>query len=259
MGVRKVLAGCGCATLAITVALVAGVGLGLFWLKGRAQKLAAGIDSLTLSAREIDGWEAKANAHAWDRRPDGIVPESRLLTFLEVRRRVHLVYEENKAEIEALARQGGGEQPLDPARALAVGGRSAVMLADLRLAQVQALAELGMSEPEYRSIQLAVYKAWGAVRARDETGHTPAEAVAATARGVNQAVRSGVEGAREAGVPGSDRVDEDDVRRVEDAVSRAGASGAEALAVPAENVELFRKHEAEIDRYAMSGLALLGL
>ena len=34
---------------------------------------------------------------------------------------------------------------------------------------------------------------------------------------------------------------------------------AKALEVPKANIELFRKHEAEIRQYAMSGLGLLGL
>ena len=35
--------------------------------------------------------------------------------------------------------------------------------------------------------------------------------------------------------------------------------GAEALTVPPANVELVRKHEADIEKYAMHGLAFLGL
>jgi len=255
----KLLAGCGCLALAIATALVAGLGLGLFWLKGRAQDLTAGIDCLTAATDEIDTWEARANSHRWERPSDGVVPEPRLLTFLEVRRRVHAVYETHKADIEALARGEGGAEPLDPARVIAMGGRTAVMFTDLRLAQVRALAELGMSEPEYRAIQFAVYKAAGAARTRAETGHMPAEAVSAGARQVEEAVRTGLAGAREAGVPGSDRVGEDDVRRIEEKVASLGASGAEALAVPPQNLALIEKHRADIERYAMHGLAFLGL
>jgi hypothetical protein len=32
-----------------------------------------------------------------------------------------------------------------------------------------------------------------------------------------------------------------------------------SLAVPRANVELFRKHEADIKKYAMTGLAMIGL
>jgi hypothetical protein len=160
----KLLAGCGCLALAIAVALVAGVGLGLLWLKGKAEKLTASLESLSAVTDEIDAWEAKANAHPWAPRPDGVIPEPRLVTFLEVRRRVHAVHERNRAEIEALGRVEGPGAPHDPSRILAMGGRTAVMFTELHLAQVKALAELGMSEPEYRAIQLAVYKAAGAAR-----------------------------------------------------------------------------------------------
>lgn len=255
----KILAGCGCLALAIAAALLAGLGMGLFWLKGRAQDLTAGIESLTDTAEEIDTWEAKANAHPWERPSDGVIPEARLVTFLEVRRRVHAVYETHKADIEALGRGEGTGEPLGPAQVLAMGERVAVMFTKLRLAQVRALAELGMSEPEYRAIQLSVYKAAGAERTRTKTGHLPAEAVSATTREVEEAVRKGLTSAREAGVPGSGRVSEDDVRRIEGTVARVGAGGAEALAVPPENLALFEKHRADIERYAMHGLAFLGL
>jgi hypothetical protein len=255
----RILAGCGCLAVATAVALVAGMGLGVFWVKDRAKELVGDLDSLTSVTREIHAWETEANAHPYEPPPHGIVPEDRLLTFIEVRRRVHAVYETHKAELEKLAHDREGGPPLDAKRILAMGGRTAVMFSDLRLAQVKALAELGMSEREYRAIQLAVYKAWGAARTQSETGHTPAEAVSATAREVRKGVRNGVDSAREAGVPGSARVDDADVRRIEEAVSKAGEKGAQALAVPPENVALFEKHRKEIDRFAMTGLAFLGL
>jgi len=254
----RTLAGCGCLALVAATALVAGAGLGLLWLRDEVERLAGGLETVSAVTDEIDAWEARANAHPWNPRPDGVIPEERLISFLEVRRRVHSVYETHKADLEALGR-GPDAAVDDPKRLLALGGGTARMFVELRLAHVRALAEVGMSEPEYRSIQLAVYKAVAAERSEAGIGRRPAEAVADTTRGVQEVVRRGIDRAREAGLPGADRVGEDRVEEIETRVGRIGTSGAEALSVPPENVVLFRKHEAEIERYAMHGLAFLGL
>ena len=65
--------------------------------------------------------------------------------------------------------------------------------------------------------------------------------------------------AREEGVPGTAGLSEAERAAARGGPAEAGASGAEALAVPPANVELFRKHEADIEKYAMHGLAFLGL
>jgi hypothetical protein len=257
----KILAGCGCLAIVAAAALATGLGLGVFWVRDALHRLAGGAETLPAAFAEIDAWEKKANAHPWEPRPDGVIPEDRLLRFLEVRRRVNVEYERHKAEIEALARRSGPEArtALHPGDILALGGRTARMFVDLRLAQVRALAEEGMSEPEYRSIQLAVYKAAGAWKSEEETGRMPAEAVSEATRHVQGAVRSGLERARGEGLPGARRVSDSDIASLEKTLGEVGTSGAKALAVPPENVALFRKHEDEIERYAMHGLALLGL
>jgi hypothetical protein len=82
---------------------------------------------------------------------------------------------------------------------------------------MQALAAAGMSEGEYREIQLAVYSSAWASAAESEASRPPAEATPESAKVQPSAVR-----------------------------------------VPSANVELFRRHEAEIRKYAMHGLAFLG-
>jgi len=49
------------------------------------------------------------------------------------------------------------------------------------------------------------------------------------------------------------------VRKAQEAMEQLGQGAGEALAVPRANVELFRKYEADIKRYAMHGLAFIGL
>jgi hypothetical protein len=71
---------------------------------------------------------------------------------------------------------------------------------------------------------------------------------------MGEAAREGLNKAGAQGLPSP----ASDVRQAEEAASEL-AKTAEDLRVPAANLELFRKHEADIKKYAMSGLALIGL
>ena len=61
------------------------------------------------------------------------------------------------------------------------------------------------------------------------------------------------------GVPGADKMNEADARKLQEEMAQAGKSAGESLHVPRANVELFRKHAADLKKYAMHGLAFLGL
>jgi hypothetical protein len=256
----KMLAGCGCLALVAAVALVAGLGLGLFWLKDQAHDMAASVEALAARLDEIEEWERKANAHPYEAPEDGVIPESRLVTFLGVRRDVHEVYLTHKADLEELRERTERDgQRLSPAEVLALGSRAVRMFGDLRLAQVRALAENGMSEREYYALQTAVYVAAGASKAEAETGKMPAEAMTEASRQVRRAIRVALEAAQRQGVPGADRVSDAHMKRLEEGLARVGEEGAETLTVPPENIALVRRHQDEIHKYAMHGLAFLGL
>jgi hypothetical protein len=133
---------------------------------------------------------------------DGIVREDRLLKFLEIRRRVFGVYAKHKDELEALNKKKQADFG-DVTSGLSV-------LGEVRLAQAQALADVGMSEGEYHFLIQQVYKTlWAS------------------------------EAAKASPVP--------------------GVQTAPGLEVPPANIDLFRKHEAEIKQYAMGGLEWVGL
>jgi hypothetical protein len=120
-----------------------------------------------------------------------------------------------------------------------------------------------MSEAEYRDIQMAVYKSAWAAEATTESGKLPAEAVSDSmseaAKQVQSAMKAGLEAAKKEGVPGSGNVDDADVNKVQEGVSQLGQQASQALYVPKANVLLFRKYQAEIQKYAMHGLAFVGL
>jgi hypothetical protein len=252
----KILAGCGCLAILATALVVAGLGLAFFWLRGQA----SGVEAVATWSSDIETWRREANAHPFERRPDGVIAEPRLRAFLDVRRAVHQVYEAHEADVEALQQAFAGRRdPPGLAEILATGGTALEVYGELRLAQAKALAQAGMSEAEYDSIQSALYLVAAVAKAESETGHLPAEAVAKATRRMQEALRAGLEAGQREGLPGLDEVSEAELEQLEEALSRAGTSGSEALAVPPENVALYRRHQADIEKYAMHGLAVLGL
>ncbi len=48
------------------------------------------------------------------------------------------------------------------------------------------------------------------------------------------------------------------MRKLQEQVTKLGQDAGQALEVPRANVELFRKYEADIKKYAMHGLAFVG-
>jgi hypothetical protein len=238
--------------------------MGAWWAKRKITEATGGLERMTARTDEIDRWERKANANAYAPPADRVIAEDRFLKFLETRKRVYSVYERYEAELREVQRKAErSHDKLTPSELWSAGGTLAAAFGDIRLAQVKALAELGMSEAEYRDIQLAVYKSAWASTAETESGKLPAEAVtqstAEAARQMDAAMRAGLASARKEGVPGAGSLSEEDVRKLHEQLARAGEEAGQALEVPRANVELFRRHEADIKKYAMNGLAFIGL
>jgi hypothetical protein len=242
----KIALGCGCLVLLVGVAIVVVFGVGAFWAKNKLHQVTGNLEKMSGKAEQIEVLEKKANANPYSAPADGVISEARLLNFLEVRKAVFAVYERFKPQIEALSARHKGEQQPSFSSALEAGGKIAEVFSEARLAQVQALADVGMSEQEYRDIQVAVYKtAWAAESQRD-SGKLPAEAMREAA-----AAAEAQQGAA-AGLPPEEQ------QKLRESMKELGQA-ARALEVPKANVELFRKHEAEIKKYAMTGLELIGL
>jgi hypothetical protein len=260
----KVAIGCGCLLLLGAAAVVGVVGWGAFWAKGKISEATGGLERFTAKTEEIDRWEKKANANAYTPPADGVITEARFLKFLDTRKRVFAVYQRYEADLRDLQKksEAAGEK-LSPSDLWSAGGKVAEVFGEIRLAQMKSLAELGMSEAEYRDIQLAVYKSAWAAGAQTESGKMPAEAVsesmAEAAKGMNEAMRAGLEAAQKEGVPGSGKVSGEDAKKLQEQMTKLGQEAGEALKVPKANVELFRKYEADIKKYAMHGLAFIGL
>jgi hypothetical protein len=242
----KIAIGCGCVVLLGAAAVVGVLGAGAWWAKGKIQEASVGLDKMTAVTEEIERYEKQANANAYTAPADGVIPEARFLKFIDTRKQVYGVYERHETELREL--QEKADRPdgkLTLTELWSAGGSLAEMAGAIRLAQMKGLAAAGMSEEEYRAIQFAVYQSAWASEAESESGKLPAEAVSESmseaAKQVQDAMRSGVEG-----------------RQLQEGIEKLGKGAGEALYVPRANVELFRKHRADIKKYAMHGLAFLG-
>jgi len=230
----KVAIGCGIVAVLGMGAIAVTLGLGAYWLKGRADEMTGGLDNLARKAREIERWQKEADAHAFTRPADGVVTEESFARFMDVRRQVYATYEGHAAELEGLAARAKEEKDVSVSEALAGAGALARLGTDVRLALVKALAEVGMSQDEYAFVQAAIYQSAWASAVEQSTGQRPAEALGELMESMPA----------EAGAETAAAVDE---------IARA------ADEVPPANVALFRRHEDEIRKYAMSGLSFLGL
>jgi hypothetical protein len=221
----KIALGCGCLILLAGVAIVAVFGVGAFWAKSKLADVKGGLDKAGAKTQQIAALEQTANANSYSAPADGVIPEARFLKFLDTRKRVFAVYERHKTELSVLEAKSKGAREPSLSDALAAGRKVVELFGEIRLAQVQALADLGMNEQEYRDIQLAVYRTAWAAESQKQSGKLPAEAM-------REAQHESMAGLGQA---------------------------AQALEVPKANVELFRKYEAEVKKYAMTGLELIGM
>jgi len=209
----KVAIGCAVAVVLAGVAAVVMVGAGAWWLKGRVEETTGDLAKRT---EELESYQKKADANPFTPPADRVIPEARLVKFIEVRKGVYDVYEAHRAEFDGMKdRKDAGLSDL-----MKAGG----LLLDARTALLKGLAGVGMNEEEYQFIIQQVYQSAWASAVQKDTGKTPEEVAREAA---------------EAG-PGAEE-------------------GEEALRIPQANIDLFRKHEADLKKYAMEGLALAGL
>jgi hypothetical protein len=259
----KIAIGCGCVVLLGAAAVVGVLGVGAWWAKGKIEEASVGIDKMTKASEEIERFEKRANANPYTPPADGVIHEARFLKFMDTRKQLYAVYEGYEAELRDLQKKADSStDKLTLSELWSAGGSLAEMAGAIRLAQMKALAAAGMSESEYRDIQLAVYKSAWASEAESESGKLPAEAVSESmseaGKQMKDAMQSGAEAARQQGVPGAGQLSEQDARKLQEGMEQLGEQTGEALRVPRANVELFRKHQADIKKYAMHGLAFLG-
>lgn len=232
----KIAIGC------FVVALLGAVGVsavlfgGLWWAKSKVQDYTGNIAK---GAEEYARYEKQANANSFTPPADGAFTEDRLLKFLEVRKAVYSVYEMHRADFESMK----AKKQAELGDAMKIPG----ILAEIKLAQEKAQAQVGMSDGEYIFMVQSLYGAAMNSTVQKETGKTASQNLDEVAAQSRKAME---EAAKQTGVTSLP-----DMQGQMDQAKQALS----ALGAPQSNIDLYRKHEAEIKKYTMEGLALIGL
>ena len=254
----KIAIGCFVAAALVGTAAMAVFVGGLWWAKGKVETYAG--DTLA-KTQEIVRYEKQANLNPFTPPADGVIQEAQLVSFLNVRKEIHDVYQQHKPEFDSLSARTEHKKDLSLSETVEAGGILARLVADVRLVQMKALAAAGMSETEYRYVQQAVYRSAWAGEFEKEAGSQPSEHIATMLEAQKQALQAGQEAlkkAQEAMAPGAAPMTDEDVKSSQSVLDQLGER-TQALEVPRANIELFKKYEADIKKYAMTGLVAFGL
>ena len=244
----KIAIGCGAVLILGIIVVAVGIGGAAYWAKGKVEEVTGNED-------RIDELHKKANASGPFEAPaDGVIREDRLVKFIDIRKRVYSVYAKHQAALEAMGKKKEGDFS-DVTKGFSV-------INEIRVAQAEALADVGMSEDEYRFMVEQVYKtAWAAEVAKSTGGKSVSDAAAdayTKAAAEMEKARAESKEMRNADTPNADASVQkgiDDLRKQAEE-TRESARG---LDVPPQNIALFRKYEADIKKYAMAGLEWIGL
>jgi hypothetical protein len=241
----KIAIGCGIALIVAVVGVVAFVGIGAYWVKGKAESLQA-------EQKQIEDLKAKANEASFAEPADGVVEEPQIVRFIAVRKHVHDVYSKNEAFIESMKDDKKKDANFSDVR------KAFSLLNELRLAQAKGQADQQMSDSEYAFLVHQVYKSSWAAHVADQTGgKTLTEATDDANRKAIEQMKQAAERAAEQSPEMKDTLDKQ-VGALEEHADREH-DAAVATDVPPQNVALFRKYEADLKKYAMSGLEWIGL
>lgn len=238
----KIAIGCVVAVAVIGVIGAVVIVGGAWWAKGKLEGVAA-------EQKQIEELQRKADANPFTRPQDGRIEEAQLLKFLEVRKAIFAVYQKHQQDLEARKHK----QTADLGDMKAVFG----IINEIRLTQARALADRGMSSEEYHYLVEQVYKTlWASEMTKATGGKSISEAVSSS---TDQAAREMERQAEQGEMPDQAR---EAMREAAERMRKGSQEieeKAHALDVPPENIELFRKYESEIKKYAMTGLEAIGL
>ena len=215
----KVAIGCAILLFVAGIATVVILGGAMWWGKSKLDQVKGEVDKYTGDQARIEELQKKANANVFEEPADGVIAEPRLLTFLQIRKRVYDVYKKHEPEIEARRQKKQG----DLSDVTALMG----LVNEIRGVQAQAQADLGMSDAEYHFMVRQIYASSFVQQGSSPTA-TPAPGEPTPAPG------------EATPAPG-------------DTTPTLHSD------VPAQNLALFQKHEADIKKYAMTGMEFLGL
>ena len=138
------------------------------------------------------------------------------------------------------------------------------LIQDVKMTQVKAMEEQKMSPEEYSYIVEAVYKSWFAKGAKETMKH---ETLTETSQ--EQMKQSLEELDKKIQDPNTSQQEKEVLMKTKEMMESQWKAiteskelkqmDAELESVPKENIELFAKHQQEIQQYSMSGLEFIGL
>jgi hypothetical protein len=241
----KIAIGCGIALVVGVIGVVGVIVGGAYWAKSK-------VESVKAEQKEIEDLRTKANEATFSEPADGVVQEPQIVRLIAVRKKVYEVYSKNEAFIQSMKDEKKKEANFSDLR------KGFALLNELRLAQVKGQAEQRMSDSEYAFLVGQVYKSSWAAHVADQTGgKTLTEATDDANRKAIEQMREAAERAGEKSTQAKDAI-EKQVGALEEHADEAHDAAAAADAPP-QNVALFRKYEADLKKYAMSGLEWIGL
>lgn len=241
----KVAIGCGIALVVAVLAVVGVVVGGAFFVKGK-------VEALQAEQKQVQDLKAKANEATFEAPSDGLVQEAQIVRFIAVRKGVYDVYSKNEAFIEAMKDEKKNNADFSDVR------KGFALLTELQLAQAKGQADQKMSDSEYAFLVGQIYKSsWAAAVADQTGGKSVTEATDEANRQAIEQMKQAAERAGEQSPEMKDALDKQ-VGALEEHADEAHQA-AVAADVPPQNVALFRKYEADLKKYAMSGLELVGL
>jgi len=242
----KIAIGCG---IALVVGILGVVGVvigGAYWAKSK-------VESVQAEQKQIEDLKTKANESTFEVPSDGLVQEAQIVRFIAVRKSVYDVYAKNEAFIESMKDDKKKEQAnfSDVRKMFSV-------VNEVRLAQAKGQAEHKMSDSEYSFLVGQIYSSSWAAEVADQTGgKSVTEATDEANRKAIEQMKQAAERASKDSPAMKDTLDKQ-VGALEEHADEAHEA-AVAADVPPQNVALFRKYEADLKKYAMSGLEWIGL
>lgn len=244
-----VLVGCGVIIVIGIIAIVAGG----WFVK---TKIDQGVKTVKNIAGSEDSEYGQRSAKLAKEYPftapaDGIVPESQLTRYLDVRKAMFVVYQQHDAEIKQIEAHKDKPQASD-----LMNGASIVN--DLRLAQVAALEQQKMSLDEYRYMTNAVYVEWTAMVTKEAISKANPDQMKQQLQAQIDQINVQLQNANlpEEAKKSLQSTKETLEQQLNNNQLEQINQGLKQ--VPEQNIQLFKKYDQEIRKYMMGGLEMIG-
>jgi hypothetical protein len=238
----------GCVVAVVGVSVIGAVGMVAFgyWAK---QKISSSIEGVQKNSEQVNTYLKQARAYPFTPPADGVITESELVKFLDVRKRVFAVYQKYGDQLQAMDKQKQGNRSIqDSLQAMTT---LAGAIQELRLTQAKALADVGLSPREYGYLVGAVYRTFYAHEIAAQSGGKQFSEVLGDAQ--KQIENVPRPPANDPNNPNA-QAQTQALDAMRSQLQQFQQQAKTAVDVPPANLELFKRYETEIKKYVMPGL-----